>query len=249
MGYMEEMKAARLSRESAVVISQRKAMAIAVLRAFKKSLLPETLVFPEPVDFCNMPAIKAVLDLPVHIVVDESTFKPIVPSMTGLFDEWRTGLVQRLVSTIQEDAMHRAPKPFTERELKLATAALRCRRCISSHQTKVFFYPTVLGHQCLTRSKMTPRLVFDSLRNLENEIYMERAAWSSDSLYLDTFAMKIVEGILKVCGLDLKTTTVEQMDNSDIRLGCLTCAKWPLRWSSTGRSVQVESRGRTRPEV
>jgi hypothetical protein len=71
--YMEQMKTKRLDRK-------RKAIAINVLRAYKISSLPWTEDFmPEPVDFCTLPEIKAVLGLPNDPEVDESTFSDILP--------------------------------------------------------------------------------------------------------------------------------------------------------------------------
>lgn len=83
------MKVKRQERERKALIVTRKTPAIEVLRDYKKSQLPWTAPMPEPVDFCNFPAVKAILELPNEVTVDVSNFAEVVPLLPSLFSDWR----------------------------------------------------------------------------------------------------------------------------------------------------------------
>jgi len=95
---MEEMKTKRLDRERKVLIATRKFPAINVLRQYKKSLLPWTeFIMPEPVDFCDFAPVKAVLELPNEVEVDESSFADVVPLLPSLFADWRVHIEKQML--------------------------------------------------------------------------------------------------------------------------------------------------------
>jgi len=95
---MEEMKTNRLDRERKALIVTRKFPAINVLREYKKSLLPWTeSIMPEPVDFCNFAPVKAVLELPSEVEVDESSFADIIPLLPSLFADWRVDIEKQML--------------------------------------------------------------------------------------------------------------------------------------------------------
>jgi hypothetical protein len=96
--YMEEMKTNRLDRERKALIVARKFPAINILCEYKKSLLPWTeSIMPGPVDFCNFAPVKAVLELPSDVEVDESSFTDIVPLLPSLFANWRVDIEKQLL--------------------------------------------------------------------------------------------------------------------------------------------------------
>lgn len=96
--------------------------------------------------------------------------------------------------------------------------------------SKPLFYPKVFGHRCLTKPEglgwlfgfsdgVDPSVKLDSLAS-------ERKRWTCEYLRLDKASRKIVEGVVKACGLDPATTTADTMDEFNPRLGCITCARW-----------------------
>jgi hypothetical protein len=96
--YMEEMKTKRLNREHDALIIARKFPAINILCEYKKSLLPWTeSIMPEPVDFCNFAPVKAVLELPSEVEVDESSFADIIPLLPSLFADWRVDIEKQIL--------------------------------------------------------------------------------------------------------------------------------------------------------
>ncbi|KIM88893.1 hypothetical protein PILCRDRAFT_813893 [Piloderma croceum F 1598] len=96
--YMEEMKTNRLDRERKALIVARKFPAINILCEYKKSLLPWTeSIMPEPVDFCNFAPVKAVLELPSDVEVDESSFIGIFLLLPSLFADWRVDIEKQML--------------------------------------------------------------------------------------------------------------------------------------------------------
>ncbi|PFH48407.1 hypothetical protein AMATHDRAFT_5842 [Amanita thiersii Skay4041] len=90
--FMEKMRRKRIEREQIEIIMNRKATALNVLRNYKNKLLPDDKVMPAPVDFCNMEPIKAMINQPLDISINEESFDPIVPQMAELFSLWRKGI-------------------------------------------------------------------------------------------------------------------------------------------------------------
>lgn len=95
--FMEEMKVKRLECERKALIISRKYPAIDVLCDYKKSQLPWTELMPEPVDFCNFPPVKAILELPNEIPVNVSKFAEVVPLLPSLFADWRATIRKQIL--------------------------------------------------------------------------------------------------------------------------------------------------------
>jgi hypothetical protein len=76
---MEDMKIQRLKCECQALIISHKPTAISVLCAYKISHLPFTEVMPEPVNFCALPEVKAILELLNDVTIDKSSFSEIFP--------------------------------------------------------------------------------------------------------------------------------------------------------------------------
>ena len=149
--FMEEMKVKRLTRELAALTLQRKRIAIDVLRQYKNSQLPYTEIMPEAVDFCDFPLVKAVLDQPADIDIDESSFAEIVPLLPDLIAKWRADIHQQLIWQMKanDDEEWRATRLGTfmmllddediglpildddkmAEQLKLATTVFKCYAC------------------------------------------------------------------------------------------------------------------------
>lgn len=155
LAYMEEMKRKRLAREFAACVIARKPIAIEILRLYKTSQLPGTLVMPEALDFCGFPAIRDILEQPVDVQVDESSFTTIVSLLPGLIHHWRARAVQQLlrkskdsdedIQKTSERVFRRLQSDFDEdsdsetssdaddadEERVLATTVFKCPDCTS----------------------------------------------------------------------------------------------------------------------
>lgn len=110
VSYMEQMKTQRLERERRALVISRKRIAVSILRAYKMSHLPLTDVMPEPMDFCAIPQVLEVLELPTETQVTEDSFAPIVEKMDDLVGEWRTQILSSLVQKVKDSLCPHQPR-------------------------------------------------------------------------------------------------------------------------------------------
>jgi hypothetical protein len=94
-----------------------------------------------------------------------------------------------------------------------------------SKSIKPLFYPSVLGHRCLTKPKVwrqrttnDPSVMFEILPSY-------RQQWSCDYLAVDKPTGRIVQHLVEVAGLDPSTTTASDLDQLDPRFACLLCVR------------------------
>ncbi|KAG9313900.1 hypothetical protein JVU11DRAFT_4672 [Chiua virens] len=120
VNYMEQMKTQRLERERKALVISRKRIAISILRDYKISRLPLTDIMPEPMDFCALPPVLEILELPTETQVTEATFAPIVETMDEFISEWRTGILGQLVQKVK-DSLH--PPPVSRQSESATTTA------------------------------------------------------------------------------------------------------------------------------
>lgn len=117
------MRTKRLARELAALVIERKIHAVEVLRTYKNARLPITELLPEPVDFCNFPAIKAVLEQPANVTVDETSFAKVIPELPTLIEKWRAGTEKQIVKIVKtRDTIARRLAQFTH--LRYFSAAM-----------------------------------------------------------------------------------------------------------------------------
>lgn len=101
---MGKMREKRLLREHAALVIERKSSAIEALRTYKNARLPCIELMPEPVDFCEFPAVKAILNQPSEVEVDEASFAEVIPLIPDLFEAWRADVHEGLHQTIKSEA-------------------------------------------------------------------------------------------------------------------------------------------------
>lgn len=115
----------------------------------------------------------------------------------------------------------------------------------SEPQTHYMYFPEYLHHRCNTihlrnpskdgRLKPALRLGF----GYPFPQHVMRAPWSADALVFDDKASQLVSKIVRACGMDPSTTTVNELDNRDPRVVCLKCT-YGHRCDGE-RSVEVRS--------
>ena len=98
---MQEIRKKRLVREHRVLVAERKRSAVEVLRTFKNANLPCTEILPEGLDFCDFEPVKNILEQPVDVIVDESSFTDILPRLPDLIAEWRNDVDLQLVRAMK----------------------------------------------------------------------------------------------------------------------------------------------------
>lgn len=133
------------------------------------------------------------------------------------------------------------------RRLKLATTVFGCNRCgsCSCHHesspanhvhvgsdSEPLFYPGVMSHGCLTRSRL--RVAKYRLDQLEldvswyldtpdNEGQLHRCRWSVEHLCVDVELGKLATNLVTKVGQDPSTATASDMDQLGIQVICTSC--------------------------
>jgi hypothetical protein len=135
--------------------------------------------------------------------------------------------------------------------IPLATTVFRCKTCTPSiglpgdlsdsdyddfldilggrrSRSIPLFYPKVMGHCCLTRSRTLPWDYFATDDpNFRIDFPMStRTKWNTQLLQVDEEASKAARTVVEACGEDPLITTATKMDELDPRLACLDCMKW-----------------------
>ncbi|KAF7307224.1 F-box domain-containing protein [Mycena indigotica] len=235
--FMEQLKRQRLVREFKLLVQERKTIATKVIRAYKQSQLPWSDVMPSVTDFHEFEPIKTLLNKPVEVTVDETSFEALLPELPPQIQEWRQTLAHALVTR------HKDLSVGQEDQLKLAKCVFKCTQC-KDGGISVFFgltgsmgasgpllWPKVLSHHCLTHLPDLLPWMLGTSRMIE---------WSASPLEADRASSEIVQQLVEACGLDADTTTVEEMDELDARFACHRCAKRVTPEDGSGPSIADE---------
>ncbi|KAG0703640.1 hypothetical protein DFH29DRAFT_915440 [Suillus ampliporus] len=138
-----------------------------------------------------------------------------------------------------------------DQSIPLATTVFRCKTCTPSiglpgdlsdsdyddfldslggrrSRSIPLFYPKVMGHCCLTRSRTLPWDYFatDDLNFRIDSPMSTRTKWNSHLLQVDEEASKAARAVVEACGEDPLITTATKMDELDSRFACVDCVKW-----------------------
>lgn len=121
---------------------------------------------------------------------------------------------------------------------RMGNMELACHRPppIIGDVTYPLFYPQVLGHRCLTKQETTDppvsyyadpslKLNFDDSPFVNCNTLRHRQNWDCSCLAVDSTSGERVAKIITTCGLDPATTTAEDMDKLDPRVGCPNCVE------------------------
>jgi hypothetical protein len=138
-----------------------------------------------------------------------------------------------------------------DQSIPLATTVFRCKVCnpymeypggdfsdmdiedfldFGGHRSNSIplFYPKVMGHYCLTRSRTLPwdYPITDDPNFRIDFPAGTRTKWGCHLLQVDEEASKAARAVVEACGEDPLTTTVTKMDELDPRFACTECVKW-----------------------
>ena len=125
---------------------------------------------------------------------------------------WRNITEEKLLNMIAPS------QTITESSLQLATTIFSCRLCSNGPLT----YPQVLVHRCAT-------VIHDgSVSDEEQSVIMcyldyRRSNWNAGNLTFDEKKIECLSEAIKLCGLDPKSATREDMDKRDPIFECLAC--------------------------
>ncbi|EED85916.1 predicted protein [Postia placenta Mad-698-R] len=193
---------------------------------------------PRFLDFALLPAVRAVIESPSSDIVDTATFQAMHRQIAALIG----GLDTAIRVAFQTKATHTFVVPFGANALVLAMALFACTAC-----KKRLYYPHVIAHQC-----HQPHLSSVYRLGRENNLYRDVArkvdgatsVWSADGFEIADH--RRTAQLLQACGKDPQTTTVEEMDRSDIRICFVAPAGGSSRQIMTWRAADDWTNGEGR---
>ncbi|KAG6841726.1 hypothetical protein C0991_007612 [Blastosporella zonata] len=100
--FMGEVREVRLKRERAQLLLLRKPVAVDVFRVYMAKRHPYTDVMPSGLDFCDFPPVKAILEQPSEVTVNETAFGDIVPLIPAFIEKWRQSLDVHLLQLLKD---------------------------------------------------------------------------------------------------------------------------------------------------
>ena len=206
---MENRKTKRLRKERDTLLAER----LPILRKIYKTCVetyPINSIIPNASDVFLNPIVQSLLIHPPTIKdKDLETLGTFFPNIV-LY--WRTITEKKLLNMISPGQDISASSL-----LELATTIFSCRFCHNEALT----YPQVLIHRCASHSQGTPTTDED-LPVLRR--FLDCSYWNSNNfLAFDAPKIASLSEAIKLCGLDPKSATREDMDKLDPIFECLSC--------------------------
>ena len=210
--FMEDVKAKRLQKERDTLLAER----LPILRKVYNTRVetyPVNSIIPRAADVYSDPVVQDLF----FSAPSSTTFTEKDLKMVGLFFpiiilRWRKKIEDKLLN------MMTPSQNISEsyKLLQLATTVFSCRFCSNDPLT----YPQVLIHRCAT-------VVHPSATDEEQSdigYFLDCSNWNaSNFITFDVQKVVCLSEAIKLCGLDPKSATREDMDKRDPIFECLTC--------------------------
>ncbi|KAF9234865.1 hypothetical protein BU15DRAFT_52071 [Melanogaster broomeanus] len=221
--FVSTMNDYRISRLEEAVYNPRRKILVELYDAYVRQPAPPGAtvdLLPDVVDLAHFAAFDAIIKLPEGTEVNAETFKPAFEQIPTLVQEWRADVDAQLAalvvipgdsstSGVAEDDFSDGPLEPAER-LKLASAVFENRLGNLIVSTDLLDQP--IFNRCYSNS-ITSQVIPGRPWSLMDE----RGEYPLVELF--TGAAHVV----RACGMDPQTATVEDMDKRDIRLRCNYC--------------------------
>ncbi|KAF9234867.1 hypothetical protein BU15DRAFT_52049, partial [Melanogaster broomeanus] len=224
---MQEYRSHRLEE---AVYNPRRKLLVELYDAYIRQPAPSGAavdLLPDIVDLAHLPTFDTIIKLPEGTDVNAETFKPAFDQIPTLVQEWRASVDAQLAALVvipsdpttsgvaTEDAGDQKLKP-AER-LRLASALFRVDGGLQSLMMSTDFLNLPTFNNCYS----------DSVASRE----ISGRPWSLISRYGNSPLVDFFTGaapVVRACGMDPQTATVEDMDQRNARLTCNHCiAKFP----------------------
>ncbi|KAF9231193.1 hypothetical protein BU15DRAFT_56478 [Melanogaster broomeanus] len=235
------MNDCRTRRLESAVYNPRRKLLVELYNTYVRQPAPSSAIvdlLPDVVDLVHFAAFDAIIKLPEGITVNAETFKPAFEQIPTLAQEWRTDVDAQLAALVvipgdsstsgvakEDDFSDGMLKPAEP--LKLASAVFEDRS--DDLMVSIDLLNQWVFNRCFSDS-------------IASRVIPGRP-WS----LMDDFGplVKCFTGaahVVRACGMDPRTATVEDMDKRDIRLGCNYCPhKTPKMNWRTAVSLLVHS--------
>ena len=207
--FMENVKTRRLRKERDTLLVKR----LPILRKIYDicvEIYPVNSIIPTASDMFLDPVVQDLfIRPPLSTTFTDEDFAAVGALFPDIVLRWRNKTEEKLLNMI-------APSQnINESSLQLATTIFSCRRCANEPLT----YPRVLVHRCVA---------FHGTVSDEDEsmlrCFLVCPYWNSGDLTaFDAQKIVSLSEAIKLCGLDPKSATREDMDKQDPIFECLAC--------------------------
>jgi len=241
-----EKRDERLEKELIAALQSRLPVLRELYAACIKSL-PNDIVYPQFIEFARMPGIRNVY---LHDLHGKGTFtmEHIRANFSNIISQWQTRIETTLIDSLKQSVQFKDVLLEPAAFLELATTFFSCNKCPSG--APPLRYPQILMHLHATRaappSKSDESYKFtwgktsqgtqrDPTTRVIRDTSFE-ASWNDQSVVIfDQDIHAVLASAIKLCGLDPKTTTAEQLEKSNPIFECKACnsvmGRTTMTWS------------------
>ena len=210
--FMEDVKAKRLRKERDTLLAER----LPILRKIYNTCVesyPVNSIIPCASDVFLDPVVQDLFfRSPLSTTFTDKDLETVGVFFPEIILRWRNKTEEKLLNmmTLSQDN--------SKSSLQLATTVFSCRLCHIEPLT----YPRVLIHRCATASYPGMTTVIDEDQTVVRR-FLDRSYWNAGNITFDTQIILSLSEAIKLCGLDPKSATREDMDKQDPIFECLAC--------------------------
>ncbi|KAF8882919.1 hypothetical protein CPB84DRAFT_1790517 [Gymnopilus junonius] len=243
---MQNLQQRRLDEERAKLLCECFPGLKSILEAFVRTLPPNS-IYPSVVDVSDDPCINEILTISNTPDLSEQSCKAIsdhLPQVTQDWIEQKTNEVLisarkmlRLHHEIGSETILPSSALRQKEGLNLTIISFECSVCKRQFRPwSSLRYPKVLMHGAYyhrTLSTAQPQL---------NKVF-ENTSWNEGDIMFNPATMTFMAEIVRLCGLDPRTTTASDMDLLNPSIKCMTC-KWgkgpAMGWTEVIAHKQID---------
>ena len=208
--FMADVQVKRLRSERRTLFGERLPILRKVYNTCVKTY-PVNSIIPCVTDVFLDPVVQDLFFRPpMSTTFTEKDLEAIGTLFPDIVLRWRSQTEEKLLNMIPPS------QNIGPSSLQLATTIFSCRSCHSEPLT----YPRVLIHQCATA-------VYGYGIDEEQSVvrhFLDRSNWNAGNfITFDSPNMVSLSEAVKLCGLDIKSATREDMDKRNPIFECLTC--------------------------
>ena len=206
---MEDKKIKRLLGERVALLTKR----LPILRKVYNTCVetyPVNSIIPRAADVFLDPVVQDLfIRPPLSTAFTEKDLETLGTLFPDIVRRWRNITEEKLLNMIAPS------EKITESSFQLATTIFSCRFCHNDPLT----YPQVLIHHCAT---VDYGRVYDEEQSVIRR-YLDCSNWNVGNITFDAKKVECLSEAIKLCGLDPKSATREDMDKRDPIFECLAC--------------------------
>jgi hypothetical protein len=210
---MEDRKAKRLLRERVILLAERLPTLHKVYNTCVETY-PVNSIIPRAADVFLDPVVQDLfIRPPLSTSFTEKDLETVVALFPDIVCRWRNITEKKLLNMITPS------QNITKSSLQLSTTIFPCVLCDNDPLT----YPQVLIHRCATVAYGYGYTTHDEEKSVIRRS-LDCSNWNAGNfISFDAQKIECLSEAIKLCGLDPKSATREDMDKRDPIFECLAC--------------------------